>query len=147
VKAFWFIALAFMVGGFLPIQGGFNARMGQLLDHPLQASLVSFAVGTLFLAVCLWLPGIGLPGLSQLRGIPWYLLTGGFMGAVFVTLVLLLIPRVGVANVLVATMAGQLVVSMLLDHFGWLGAPAHPLGISRVLGGLCLMLGVVLIRY
>jgi transporter family-2 protein len=49
--------------------------------------------------------------------------------------------------VLVATMAGQLVVSMLLDHFGWLGAPTHPLGISRVLGGLCLMLGVVLIRY
>lgn len=147
MKTFWFIALAFLVGGLLPIQGGFNARMGQLLAHPLQSSLISFAVGTLFLALCLVLPGIGLPGWGEIREIPWYLLTGGFMGAIFVTLVLLLIPRIGVANVVVASLAGQLLVSMLLDHFGWLGVPPHPLGIPRMLGGFCLLLGVFLVRY
>lgn len=147
MKVFWLLMLAFMVGGLLPIQGGFNARMAQLLAHPLQASLISFAVGTMFLAGCLWTIGTGLPGFGLLRQVPWYLLTGGCMGAIFVTLVLLLIPRVGVASVLVATMAGQLVVSMLFDHFGWLGNPVIPFGPARLVGGACLILGVVLIRY
>lgn len=147
MKVFWLLILAFLVGGLLPVQGGFNARLGQLLDHPLQASLISFTVGTLFLAVCLWLTGIGLPGVGLFRQVPWYLLTGGCMGAIFVTLVLLLIPRVGVASVLLATLAGQLIVSMIFDHFGWLGNPVIPFGPARFIGGLCLILGVVLIRY
>ena len=63
------------------------------------------------------------------------------------TLVLVLIPRVGVASVLMATMAGQLIVSMIFDHFGWLGNPVIPFGPARLVGGVCLILGVVLIRY
>jgi len=141
------LILAFMVGGLLPVQGGFNARLAQLLDHPLQASLISFTVGTMVLAACLLLMGVGLPGVGLFRQVPWYLLTGGCMGAIFVTLVLILIPRVGVASVLMATMAGQLIVSMIFDHFGWLGNPVIPFGPARLVGGVCLILGVVLIRY
>jgi transporter family-2 protein len=147
VKAALFIAIAFLVGGLLPIQGAINARLGQVLDHPLQASLISFTVGAGFLAGCLWLTGVGLPAPGVFREVPWYLLCGGFMGAVFVTTVLVLVPHIGVANMLVAAMAGQIFLSMLVDHFGWLGVPVHSLGLSRLLGGICLLLGVVLIRH
>lgn len=147
MKTTLFIAFAFLVGGLLPIQGAINARLGQLLHHPLQASLISFSVGTGFLACCLWLSGNGLPPLGIVGKVPWYLLCGGLMGAVFVTTVLILVPRIGVANMLIAAMAGQLFISMLVDHFGWFGVPVHPLGTSRVLGGLCLLLGVALVRH
>jgi transporter family-2 protein len=142
-----FIAIAFLVGGLLPIQGVINARLGQLLHHPLQASLTSFTVGAGFLAGCLWLTGVGFPTAGLVKEVPWYLLCGGLMGAVFVTTVLVLVPRIGVANVLIAAMAGQLFISMLVDHFGWLGVPVHSLGISRILGGIFLLLGVVLVRH
>ena len=147
MKAALFIAIAFLAGGLLPIQGAINARLGQALHHPLQASLISFAVGTGFLACCLWLSGIGFPPLGTVGKVPWYLLCGGLMGAVFVTTVLVLVPRIGVANMLIGAMAGQLLISMLIDHFGWLGVPVHSLGISRILGGVFLLLGVALVRH
>ncbi len=147
MKSLFFIAIAFLVGGLLPIQGVINTRLGQLLHNPLQASLISFTVGTSFLACCLWLTGIGFPAVGSIGQVPWYLFCGGLMGAVFVTTVLVLIPHIGVANMLIAAMAGQLLISMLVDHFGWLGVPVHSLGISRILGGIFLLLGVVLVRY
>jgi bacterial/archaeal transporter family-2 protein len=141
------MAIAFIVGGLLPIQGAINARLGQILHHPLQASLVSFGVGTGFLACCLWLTGIGFFSLGVAKEVPWYLFSGGLMGAVFVSVVLVLVPRIGIANVLVAALVGQLFISMLVDHFGWLGVPIHSLGISRIFGGLFLLVGVVLVRH
>ncbi len=147
MKTTLFIAIALLVGGLLPLQGAINARLGQLLNHPLQASLISFAVGTGFLLGCLWLSGIGLPAVAMVGKVPWYLLCGGMMGAVFVTTVLILVPHIGVANMLIAAMAGQLLLSMVIDHFGWLGVPIHPLGLSRLLGGIFLLLGVALVRY
>lgn len=147
MKATLFIAIAFLIGGLLPIQGVINARLGQVLNHPLQASLISFSVGTAFLVCCLWLARIGFPSPWIVTQVPWYLLCGGLMGAIFVSTVLVLVPHIGIANMLVAAMAGQMVISMLIDHFGWLGVPVHSLGISRILGGVLLLLGVVLVRH
>jgi transporter family-2 protein len=42
--------------------------------------------------------------------------------------------------------AGQLLISLLLDHYGLLGFPAHSINIWRVLGAICLLIGVILIR-
>ncbi|WP_432820891.1 DMT family transporter [Trichloromonas sp.] len=147
MKPAFFIAVAFLVGGLLPIQGAINARLGQALHHPLQASLISFTVGAGFLACCLWLTGIGFPSAGLVRQVPWFLLCGGLMGALFVSTVLILIPHIGVANMLIAAMAGQVFISMLVDHFGWFGVPVHSFGGSRILGGFFLLLGVVLVRH
>jgi bacterial/archaeal transporter family-2 protein len=80
--------------------------------------------------------------LSQWRTVPWYALIAGVCGLFVVGAVTYMIPRIGVAPSIVTIVAGQILVSALLDHFGWLGAEVHPIDASRLLGLLVVFVGV-----
>ncbi len=77
--------------------------------------------------------------LGQWRSVPWYVLGAGVFGLVVIGAISYMIPRVGVAAAVTSVVAGQLLVSAVLDHFGLLGAALKPLDATRLLG-----LGVVL---
>ena len=68
------------------------------------------------------------------------------MGVVFVTAVLVLIPEIGVLKVLAAAMVGQLLVSAVIDHYGWLWVPVQPFSTSRISGMGCLLAGLYLVH-
>lgn len=140
------ILVAALVGGLMPVQGGINAQLGQLMKHPLQASFISFLGGVITLALILFIIRPQTPGLTELRNIPWYLFTGGILGALFVTTVLVLIPQIGTANMLAAAIFGQLTISLLIDHYGWLGVPVHSISWNRVFGVFLLLGGVYFIQ-
>lgn len=57
-----------------------------------------------------------------------------------------MIPRLGATMVLTLIVVGQMVCSLLVDHFGWLGVPQHAANPVRLLGAAFLILSVVLIR-
>ena len=80
--------------------------------------------------------------LSQWRSVPWYALFAGLCGLVVIGAVTYMIPRIGVAGAVTTIVAGQLLISALLDHFGWLGAAARPIDAPRALGLAVLFLGV-----
>jgi bacterial/archaeal transporter family-2 protein len=146
MKSILILACALIAGGLIPLQSAVNAKFGQAVPHPLHATFVSFLgglLGIIVLLICLHPP---LPTKQSLGEVPWYLYTGGLFGVVFVTTVLMLVPRIGVATMLATALTGQLVVSMLVDHYGWFGAPVHPISGLRVAGLACLMAGVFLIR-
>ena len=77
---------------------------------------------------------------------PWTW-TGGVIGAGVVLTALMATPRLGAATTVMLFIGGQLAASLLLDHHGWLGVPVHPIAWPRILGVLCLIAGVVLIRW
>ena len=77
--------------------------------------------------------------LGEWRSVPWYVLGAGLFGLVVIGAISFMIPRVGVAAAVISIVAGQLLVSAALDHFGLLGAAERALDASRLLG-----LGVVL---
>ena len=68
------------------------------------------------------------------------------MGAYFVTMTIVSVPRLGAMSVMALLIAGQMTMSLVMDHFGWLGIPSQPISPLRVLGALLLFVGVVLIR-
>jgi transporter family-2 protein len=140
------LLIALAVGGLLALQGMVNAQLGKELSHPLQASLISFSVALLFLAILMLFYGIKVPTLQTLGEIPWYLYTGGLLGVIYVTTALVLIPRVGVANVILAIFVGQMLISICADHFGWFNTPARPIDISRAAGCILLLGGLYLIQ-
>ena len=72
--------------------------------------------------------------------------SGGVFGAIYIAVSILLFPRLGAATVIALIVAGQMVGSLLFDHFGLLGAPLHPVTVSRAIGGALLIAAVVLIR-
>jgi len=144
---FWLVLLfAFIVGMALPVQAGLNAQLARAVGHPVWSALISFAVGTVSLAAYVLVARLPTGSLSNLRALPWYAWLGGVIGAMYVPSVLLLLPRLGLALSFSLIIAGQLFVSLLLDHFGWLGLPVQPISAGRLLGALLLIAGVVLIR-
>jgi len=80
--------------------------------------------------------------LNQWRSVPWYALGAGIFGLVVIAAISYMIPRVGVAASITTVVAGQLLVGIILDHFGLLGAAVKPLDITRVIGILVVLFGV-----
>ena len=138
--------LAFLVGGLLPIQVGVNAELAKYINSPILAALVSFLVG----GVCLILGALifktPLPTLNQVTSLPTWLWGGGMIGAAVVLGSILVGPKIGALALVSLLIAGQLVVSILIDHYGWLGFPIQKMNIQRFLGVLLLVGGFLLVR-
>ena len=80
--------------------------------------------------------------LSQWRSLPWYTLGAGIFGLIVIGAISYMIPRVGVAASITTVVAGQLLVGVLLDHFGLLGANVRVLDVTRIIGMAVVLIGV-----
>lgn len=139
-------AFACVLGGALAaVQAPTNAMLNGPLGSPVNAALVSFLVGAAVLAVAALALGAR-PDLGAAAGLPWYAWLGGAYGAVFVVAAAFAAPRLGVAQLIVLIIAGQLLMSLALDHFGAFGLPRRPIDWSRVLGVVLVFAGVLLVR-
>jgi transporter family-2 protein len=140
------VAVALVSGASLPVQAGVNTALRSYVGRPELAALVSFSVGFLALLAWVLVTRQPWPSVAQAGRAPWWTWTGGFIGAFYVTTVVLLTPRLGVAATLAFSVAGQMATAVALDHFGALGVPVRTFSPGRALGAALLVLGVVLIR-
>ena len=141
-----YILLALAAGICIPTQAGINAQLSHLTRSPSLAAGISFAVGTVCLAVYVFVFRIPLPSTAALSGAPWWIWSGGALGAFFVASTIFLVPKLGATTMLALILAGQMITSLLLDHFGAFAFPVHPISLPRVLGVLMVAAGVVLIQ-
>ena len=138
------VALTATVGGAIALQAPINSHLGKAVGT-FQAAFVSFAIGTVVLAVIAGLAKGGMSTVPEARHLPWYYLTGGLLGAAYVTTVLVTVRSLGAGGVVAATIAGQLTLSVVVDQFGWLGVDREPITLARLAGIALLALGVFLI--
>jgi bacterial/archaeal transporter family-2 protein len=131
------------VGGLIALQPVVNAGLGRATGN-LAATLVSFAVGTLLLAVLVGLWGQA-EGLRNTFDVPWYYLLGGVLGAAYVFTALVTVSSIGAGGVAAATITGQLVASVVIDRLGVLGLEETPITWDRVLGVALLLGGTYLV--
>ena len=139
---FLLLFLMFCGGMMVALQPSINARLAQKTGV-IESSCISFAVGTLALLVLVFLLGKG-----SLRGVAaasWWELTGGFLGAFFVTATIVAVPRIGTTTTMGAVIAAQLTTGLLLDHFGLFGLRQIPLDGKRAVGVALLLAGAALI--
>lgn len=138
--------LAALAAVVVPVQAKVNAALGLEVRNPFLAALISFLGGTvaLILITLAWSGGIPRPQGGYPRD--WTLYTGGLLGTVYVVAVLMLVPRIGAANVLAAGVFGQMVTSLIVDHYGLLGMARSPISLAKLLGVGLLVLGTVLIK-
>ena len=128
------------------LQQVLNADLRAQLGSPWWAGFVSYLVGLLvMLAVALASPGPRLP-VSLAEGASWMSWTGGLFGAIFIAIAILTVPRLGAATVLSLLVVGQMLGSLVFDHFGLFGLPHQPMSLARLAGAACLVLGVILAR-
>jgi transporter family-2 protein len=137
----WLLGAAVVVmGALLSVQPLLNARVAGAAGSPVYVSTLTMLAG----AFLLRLP---LPDLRAVAANPPWTWTGGIIGAFVVLVALTATPRLGAATTVMLFITGQMAASLLLDHHGWLGVPLHPIDLPRVLGVLCLVAGIVLIRW
>lgn len=138
------VAVTAVAGGVIALQAPINSSLGRTVGS-LQAAFVAFAIGTLALLAIAALARGGLGTLGEARHLSWYYLTGGLLGAVYVTTVLISVRTLGAGGVTAATIAGQLAMSVAVDQFGWLGVQRDPITAGRVAGLALLATGVYLV--
>jgi transporter family-2 protein len=139
------IALATAAGASIPFNAAFNARVGGAVASPIHASLLSFGIGTLTIAAYAVATGQTVSWVGFVAA-PWYAWLGGVCGAFSLTAIILTFPILGPGLGFGLVVAGQLIVSVLLEHFGILVAQAHPISVLRVVGLALVFTGVALIR-
>lgn len=139
-------ALGLIAGLSFVMQQLVNTNLRNGLTSSLWAAFVSYAGGTLLVALLLLATQQGVPSRQEIAGTSWPSWLGGAFGVVYVLASIVLLPRTGAATAIALIVAGQMLTSVTFDHFGVLGMTKHPIGMVRVLGALMLLGGVVLIQ-
>lgn len=140
------VVLGVVAGTVLPVQMAVNARLARTLGTTLRGSMVSFAVGTGVLGALVVATGTRLPLSDALHG-PWWLWLGGVCGVVFLTVNMVLMPRIGASATVVAAVVGQMVGGLLSDALGAFGTTVRPLTTARVVGAGFVVLGAILVNW
>ena len=141
----WLPVLTTVVaGGLVAMQAPINSKLGKAVGT-FPAASVSFAIGLVLLLAIAVAAGGGFGRLGEVRHLEWYYLSGGVLGAAYVTTVLLTVRTIGAGGVAAATIAGQLTMSVALDRLGVLGLEQKELSLQRMVGIALLAAGVFLI--
>ena len=143
-KVIW-IVLTLVAGAFLPIQAGLNTRLGKAIASPVYASLISFLVGLVGLLVYILVTRqtVSFAGIKETPGHLWL---GGLLGAFYITVIIFAFPVLGPGLTFGLIVAGQMVVSILLEHFNILVAHPSPISYMKILGVVLVVAGVIIIR-
>lgn len=141
------VLIAALAGAGLAVQSGSNAVLGRMLGHPMWASFWQFAAGTVLIVAVLLVLRVPMPafGATASAG-PWWVWIGFVTGTFFVVAALGLAPVIGVGGFIAALVAGQMIASLVIDHYGLVGLSVRPVTLARVAGAGLIVAGVLLIQ-
>ncbi|HEY9644922.1 MAG TPA: DMT family transporter [Chroococcidiopsis sp.] len=140
--------LAGLIGGaILPVQVAINTVLRRSVGEPMQVTFISYLAGTLAsLAICL-VAQYPLPTAAALGQTSWWMWIGGCLGTLYVWSTIFATPKIGAALALALTIAGQMIASLFLDHYGAIGLTRYPASPTRIAGAVLVILGVSLVAY
>ncbi len=133
------ILLGLLGGMAVALQGPLVSMMTVRLGLLESMFIIQFG-GTVAVAIPLLLRGGG--ALGNYRSVPWYALISGVSGLVILSAISYTIPRVGTVATVTLVVAGQLFLSVMLDHFGVFGLAERHLDLQRLIGLAVLFVGV-----
>jgi bacterial/archaeal transporter family-2 protein len=142
----WLIYLAAIAAGAAnPGQAGTNAELRKSIEQPLFATIwvyLSGLAGVLLLQLILreaWPDG------QKVAAAPWWSWTGGLISIASTMAGLMLAQRLGAGVFTGISITASLAMSIVLDHFGWIGFKVHPASWPRVLGCTLMVAGLWLV--
>lgn len=145
----WLI-IGFVFGFAPPIQTAINSALGQQIHSSVMAALVSFTIGTilLFILTLIFNRSLNMTSHNEVQGKikPWYFI-GGILGVIFVTSNIILMPHLGAAVTTIVAMLGQMLMGVIIDHFGLLGTTVNKITLRKVAGVIAIMIGIILLRF
>lgn len=142
-----FYLLALGAGLLLPMQIAFNNKLTHYSGNPVTSSFISFSVGTIVLLLYSITQFSSFQkSLHQVGQAPGYAWLGGLVGAFYIISTIVASPKIGLALFLALVIGGQLVTSVIVDHFGLLGATVKPVTSLKGIGLLLVFTGILLLK-
>ena len=138
------VAVAAVIGGVLAAQAPLNSQLGRSVGG-LQASVVALGVSfAAVLALAALTGGVG--GLRRIGEAPLHVaFGGGLIGALYVGSIVWTVRALGAGGLTAVTIAGQLGLAIVIDHYGWLGVERSPVNAGKLAGVALLALGTWLV--
>lgn len=140
------LVAALIAGVLVPLQAGANAALGRALGHPLWATLISLAVSAICVVPIMLVLRVSGPSIAGLAAQPKWIWIGGVVGVIYITGALLLAPKLGAASFMTTVIAGQILASMAIDHFGLVGFEAKPITGERLAGAILVITGILVMQ-
>jgi bacterial/archaeal transporter family-2 protein len=138
--------LAICAGVSFVFQQAINAQLRSEIGSVWWAGFVSYLGGTVAMLLIALLLQEPWPSWQSMQRTPWFFWSGGIFGAIYIAVSIFLLPRFGAATVIALIVAGQMVGSLVFDHFGLLGVPGHSASLTRLAGAALLVAGAILVR-
>jgi transporter family-2 protein len=124
----YFITLA-LAGIAVAFQAGVNGTLGKQIGT-MEATFTSFIVGLVFIGIVMLFFGKG--NISLVKEVPLWQLSGGILGAFYVLAIIIMVPKIGIGNVLMLSIIAQLTTSAAIDHFGIFTGVAIPINWKKI---------------
>jgi bacterial/archaeal transporter family-2 protein len=137
--------LAFLAGALISIQAGSNTQLKKALGDPMPATVVNYLLGVASVLLYSVATRVSIPTFEQVSRAPWWSWLGGLFGVAYGLAAVMLGSQMGAATLMALVVTGQLVCSVVLDHFGWVGFDPHPAGVARLIGCVLMVAGLALI--
>nr|WP_318540882.1 DMT family transporter [Terribacillus saccharophilus] len=135
--------LALLAGAALSFEGAIYGVLGETIGE-LETSFYNFLMGSIILGL-LWL-FFGKGRLSYTVEAPKWTLLGGVLGVIYLTAIVISVPFVGVGVTMVSVIIGQLVMSMIIEHFGWLGSKQTGINKEKIFAVISMVIALILIN-
>jgi bacterial/archaeal transporter family-2 protein len=144
---YFLMIITFFVGTIIPVQAILNSRLGKQTGGALMGALMSFLTGTICLVILnLIVNGQAVINLRQSATGPWYIWLGGLIGAIFVGYITWVNQQQGVALTFALVVAGQIFISLMIDHFGLFGSAIRTITLEKIIGAGLIIGGIILIK-
>lgn len=141
---FWFI-FALLAGAAITVQAGANSQLKESLNDPIGALVVNYILGLVGVVLVAVFVRVPIPAAAKVASTPWWAWTGGLLGILYGLSVVLLASRMGAATLIAAVVTGQLIFSVVVDHFAWIGFEVHRASPFRIVGCGLMVVGLALI--
>jgi transporter family-2 protein len=145
MNAAWMVPFIVLGGALQTCGAAMNNQLYKHMINPWLASAISAAVVAFFFFAAFLVKHRPLPTAQDASSMPWWAVIGGLVGAVQVYAGLTLVHRIGAGTFIGLTVTAALIMSLVIDHFGWLRVQPHPITPGRAVGGVLLVCGVALI--
>jgi transporter family-2 protein len=139
--------ISILAGVAIALQSAMSGQFSSIIRSPSWTSLMIYFSSTIVMGTYLFLSKTEVPNIATLKLVPihlWFM--GAFLSVFALTLVYWQMPKIGISQVMVGVLIGQLLLSVIASHYGWFNLPIISFNLTRLVGIIFLIMGLFLIN-